>query len=230
MPPILLCHQPEHVRAPCGCGLLKQTTSQHKHRLTVSSEVTGGDETDADHLPSSLITCWCRCLRGSVRAHFPPFAWKSRVKVGCGIQLGIGSSQHEAVPRARVLCDFHVKGGEASHSRVHVRPLINCFTCSDSQLSQPPDSLMILLSSAFVSCCVCSCMINPPLLSSTTEISHSGRNNHPEVRSASQRKHSPCEKIVAQLREQGKKRVLLTLLLCRELEFWMQSPLRNPYN
>lgn len=68
--------------------------------------------------------------------------------------------------------DFCVKGSAASHSRVHMHPLINCFTCSDSQLSQPPDSVVILLSSAFVSCCVCSCMINPPFLSSTTEISY----------------------------------------------------------
>lgn len=68
--------------------------------------------------------------------------------------------------------DFRVKGSEASHLRVHTRPLINCFTCSDSQLSQPPDSVMILLSSAFVSCCGCSCVINPPLLSSAAEISY----------------------------------------------------------
>lgn len=78
MPPILLCHpitnSPKgcllavpllfHVHACTGMCLLKQATSQHKYRLTISSAVIREDET-AEWCRSSalsLITCWYRCL------------------------------------------------------------------------------------------------------------------------------------------------------------------------
>lgn len=61
MPPILLCHPTVTIspkgslpsvlpQFPCTCThtvwmcLLKQATRQHKHRLTISSEVIGEDE------------------------------------------------------------------------------------------------------------------------------------------------------------------------------------------
>lgn len=161
-----------HVRA-CTVlmCLLKKATSQHKYRLTILSEVMGEDETAEECGSSalSLITCWDRCLRVAYALIFlPPLGDPGSSSVTK--TAGVGSS-HMKQCRLREY-GFRVKGGEASHSRVHMRPLINCFTCSDSQLSQPPVSVMILLSTAFVSCCVCSCMINPPFLSSTTEISY----------------------------------------------------------
>lgn len=125
---------------------------------------------------------------GSARAPFPPYARRSGVQGRPRKLAGDCELAHEAGQLA---------AARPPHSRVHMDPLINCFTGSDSQLSQPPASVMILLSSAFFSCRVCSCMINLPFLSSPTAISY---------------------RFVITTQ---KKRVLLTLLLCRELEFWI---------
>lgn len=233
MPPMLLCH-PAITMSPKGSLLsvlplfrvrahthdvgvppLKQATRQHKPRLTISSEVIGEDET-AEWCGSSafsLIACWDRCLRVSVPVHFR----RSRSLVKPSWRLG--ARVWSSAARART-DDFRVKGSEASHLRVHTRPLINCFTCSYSQLSQPPDSVMILLSSAFVSCCGCSCVINPPFLSSAAEISYQVvtrlRRSALSFTEKSFAARKACRSIAG-----TEKRLLLTLLLCRELEFGM---------
>lgn len=164
----------------CACTvwmcLLKQATSQHK------SQIRG--HWRRWKLQMRIIHLVIDYLLGSVSPGSSFSSLRSEIR-GQGRSLkparGLGARTWSGAACASTT------GREASHSRVHMRPHINCFACSDSQLSQPPDSVMILLSSAFVSCCVCSCMINPPFLSSTRDLV-SGRNNHPEVRSASQRK------------------------------------------
>lgn len=67
------------------------------------------------------------------------------VKVGRETKLGVESSRVKQCSSRTD--DFGVKGSKASHSHAHMRPLINCFTCSDSQLSQPPrlsDDIIII--------------------------------------------------------------------------------------
>lgn len=163
MPPILLCH-PAITISPKGSllsvlPLFRVRARTHgvdvhpsnrqpgnTNTSSPSSEVIGEDET-AEWCGSSafsLIACWDRCLRVSVPAHFPPYARRSRRSRSLAKpSWRLGARAWSSAARART-DDFRVKGSEASHLRVHTRPLINCFTCSDSQLSQPPDSVMIL--------------------------------------------------------------------------------------